>query len=337
MTHEDIITCATSAAAGIAALALVGEWLHGRRVARLSRLAFGPENQPRAWTKFAPPLRVLALAGVAWSLFTLVAFNNLSRDRDRNAAPTRHLMLLLDVSPSMLLTDAGESGNQRRSVRAAAVLKSVLDRVSGDNVRFSAASLYTEARMLAKECQDRELMIHFVADVPYYFTYKPGKTEMLKALNQVGEFMKDWPRKSATLLVISDGDSVSSSGLKPMPSSVAEVLFAGVGESGRGTFIDGHLSRQDASTLSQLARRLGGKYFDCNTKNIPTEALRKLNSNDPHSAKWQADRRLLALAVLGVSAVILCLLPLLLEFFGSAWPASPSAARRNFQKPEASA
>jgi len=321
MTHEQITTCATSAAIGIAALAALGEWLHARRVARLSRLAFGPAARPRAWTKFAPPMRVLALAGVVWSLFTLIAFNHLSRDRDRNAPITRHLMILLDVSPSMQLADAGESGGERRAVRASELLKSVLNRVPGDNVRFSAASFYTEARMLARECQDRELMVHFAADVPFYITYKPGKTDLLKSLNQAGEFMKDWPRKSATLLVISDGDTVSPAGLKPMPSAVADVLFVGVGEAARGTFIDGHLSRQDSATLSQLARRLGGKYFDGNVRQVPSDALQKLNAEDPRSAKWQADRRLVALAVLGLSAALLCLLPLLLEWFGSAWKA----------------
>ena len=319
MTHEEIITCATWTAIGVAAVAAIGEWLHARRVARLSRLAFGPAGQPRNWTKAAPPLRVLAMAGAAWALFTLIAYNNLSRDRDRKAAVTRHLMVLLDVSPSMQLADAGENGEQRRCVRAAEVLQSVLNRVPGDNVRFSAASFYTEARMLANECQDRELIIHFAADVPFYFTFKPGKTDLLKSLNQAGDFMKDWPRKSTTVLVLTDGDSVPPVGLKPLPSAVSEILFAGVGEPGRGTFIDGHLSRQDTANLSQLARRLGGKYFDANARQIPSEALQTLNSEDPRSAKWQADRRLVALTVLALSAGILCLLPLLLEYLGSTW------------------
>jgi Ca-activated chloride channel family protein len=332
MTHEQIITYATWSAAGIAALVAWGEWLHARRVARLSRLAFGPNNCPRRWTKLAPPLRVLALAGIVWSLFTLIAFNNLSRDRDRRAPVTRHLMVMIDVSPSMQLADAGEDGSQRRNVRAAEVLKSVLDRVPGDNVRFSAASFYTEARMLARECQDRELIVHFAADVPFYYTYKPGKTDMIKSLNQAGEMMKDWPRKSTTLLVITDGDGVPPTGLKPMPSAVADVLFAGVGEPGRGTFIDGHLSRQDSANLSQLARRLGGKYFDTNVRHIPSDALRLLNSENPRASNWQADRRLLALVVLCVSTTMLCLLPILLEWIGSAWKPVPPAARMKSQK-----
>jgi Ca-activated chloride channel family protein len=261
---------------------------------------------------------VAALAGAAWSLVTLIAFNNLVRDRDRRTKSVRHLMVLLDVSPSMLIADAGD-GSLLRMQRASEVLKSVLDRVPGDNVRFSAAAFYTEARMLVSECRDRELMLHLAGGIPFHITYKPGKTDLLKSVNEAGALMKDWNRKSTTLLVISDGDSLPPSGLERMPSSVAEVIVAGVGAPGRGTFIDGHMSRQDTANLSQLARRLGGRYFDCNTRHLPSEVLEKLNSEDPGAAKWRSDRRLVALVVLAASSSLICFLPLLLEWMGSAW------------------
>ena len=319
MTPETIHSCAIWAALAAAGLAASGEWLHVRRMARLGALAFGPVSRPRLWTRVVPVFRVLALAGIAWALVTLFAFNNRTRDRDRSANATRHLMVLLDVSPSMLLADAGDGGAETRNARAYAVLKSVLDRVPGDNVRFTAAGFYTEARLMVKECKDRELILHLTGGTPFHITYKPGKTDVLKSLNEAGDFMKDWERKSTTLLVISDGDSVPPSGLKPMPSSVSEVIFAGVGDPGRGTFIDGHLSRQDTANLSQLSRRLGGKFFDCNTRHLPTDALRKLNTEDPGAAKWRTDRRMAALIVLAASATVLCLIPVMLEYLGSAW------------------
>lgn len=333
MTPETLHSHAIWAALAAAALTACGEWLHAHRVARLSPLAFGPLARPRRWTRLVPVLRVMAMAGLAWSLVTLMAFNNLVRDRDRRSQTTRHLMVMLDVSPSMLLADAGEGGAETRTARASAVLKSVLDRVPGDNVRFTAAGFYTELRLMVKECQDRELILHLAGGTPFHITYQPGKTDLLNSLNQAGGFMKDWQRKSTTLLVISDGDSMPPSGLKPMPSSVAEVIFAGVGDPGRGTFIDGHLSRQDTANLSQLSRRLGGRFFDCNVRHLPSDVLRKLNAEDPGAAKWRTDRRLAALVVLGASSALLCLLPLLLEFLGSAWrprvAASPSLQPRS--------
>ena len=328
MIPESLHSLAIWAALAAAALTACGEWLHGRRVSRLSALAFGPGSRPRRWTRMVPVLRVLGMAGLAWALVTLMAFNNLVRDRDRGSQTTRHLMVMLDVSPSMLLADAGQSGEETRTARASAVLKSVLDRVPGDNVRFTAAGFYTESRLMVKECQDRELILHLAGGTPFHITYKPGKTDLLTSLNQAGEFMKDWQRKSTTLLVISDGDSVPPSGLKPMPSSVAEVIFAGVGDPGRGTFIDGHLSRQDTANLSQLSRRLGGRYFDCNVRHLPSDVLRKLNAEDPGAAKWRTDRRVAALVVLGASSALLCLIPLLLECLGSPWRPRVAASPR---------
>ena len=325
MTSETIQTYALGAAILIAAVAAMGEWLHTRRIIRLGTLAFGPAGRPRRWTALAPVLRVVALAGIAWSLVTLTAFNNRGRERERHGNTTRHLMVLLDVSPSMFIGDAGESGKQRRAERAGDVLKSVLNRVPGDNIRFSAAGFYTEARMLVKECEDRELILHLTAGTPFHITYQPGKTDLLKSLNETGKMMKDWPRKSTTLLVISDGDSVPPKGLEAMPSAVAEVIIAGVGDPGRGTFLDGHMSRQDAANLSQLARRLGGNFHDCNMRHVPDERLRKLNEEPAGAAKWRSDVRLLALAVLAVSSATLCLLPVLLELLGSAWRPRPPA------------
>lgn len=319
MNPETIHFYAVWAALAVAGIGALGEWLHARRIARISPLAFGPASKPRVWTKAAPFVRIAALAGIAWSLVTLLAYNQLTRERDQRAVTTRHLMVLLDVSPSMLLGDAGEGGADLRNSRASAVLKSVLDRVPGDNIRFSAAGFYTEARMMVKECKDRELILHLAGGTPFHITYKPGKTDIIGSINQAGEFMKEWPRKSTTLLVISDGDSMAPTGLKPMPSSVSNVIVAGVGDTARGTFIDGHLSRQDTANLGQLARRLGGRFFDCNTRQIPSDMLKPLNSEDPAAAKWRADRRVIALIVLAVSSVLLCLIPLLLEFLGSPW------------------
>lgn len=319
MPAEMIHSWAIWAAVAAAALAAWGEWLHARRVARIGRLAFGPAGKPRPWTKAVPLVRVAAAAGMAWALVSLLAYDNRTRDRSNPNRVARHLMILLDVSPSMLLKDSGEDGSLTRKHRAGEVLRSVLDRAADDETRFSIAGFYTEARPLANECRDRELILHIATDLPYHITYQPGKTDLLKALNQAGAMMKDWPRKSTTLLVLSDGDTVAPSGLDPMPPAVRSVVIAGLGDPNRGSFIDGHLSRQDTGHLGQLARRLGGSYYNCNSRPLPGEALAALTAVDTGSAKWRTDRRLLALGIFALCATAWCLLPLLLESFGSGW------------------
>jgi Ca-activated chloride channel family protein len=333
MLTEEIMALAAWAGVGAAVIAALAEGLHARRVRRLGRLAFGPDQQARAWTQLAPPLRVLALAGVTWALVALLAFEGSSRARERNAAATRHLLVLLDVSPSMELKDAGEGGAQSRRDRAAALLKSVMGRASSDQVKITMACFYSDALLLVKECGDRELIWNFADNLPLHIAYRPGKTDLVKSLNTAGELVKDFPRKSTTVLVLTDGDAVPDTGLKPMPSAVAKIIFAGVGDPTRGMFIDGHLSRQDQASLSQLARRLGGHYHNGNLKHVPSELLRRLNAPDQRADKFQINLRVLAILVLAAGAALLCLLPVALEHWGSAWKPAATGARAREARP----
>jgi Ca-activated chloride channel homolog len=331
MVMETIMQQTTLAAAGALALAALAEWIHARRVTRLGRLAFGPDARPRAWTRMVPPLRVAALAGVVWALAVLLAMDGSSRLKDRSAAATRHLMVLLDVSPSMEVADAGPDGSQTRRARAANVLKSVMDRAGSEQVRVSMACFYSDAMMLVKECSDRELIWHFANNLPLHIAYRPGKTSLLTSLNTAGNFVKDFPHKSVTLLVLTDGDTVPATGLRRLPSSVAQLIIAGVGNPGRGTFLDGHQSRQDSASLAQLARRLGGQYHDANVKQIPSGLLTPLTAPDRRSDGFQLSLRMLAVFALVAGSVVLCLLPLLLEAFGSAWKPPVRAAEPEVQ------
>lgn len=310
---------AIGAALGAFLLGLLAEWLHARRVARLGRLAFGPDAKPRVWTRLAPPLRVVAFAGVIWALVVLIAFEGSSRLRERNAVATRHLMVLLDVSPSMELKDAGEDGTQSRRNRAATLLKSVMERANSEQTRITLACFYSDAMLLCKEVSDRELIWNFADNLPLHIAFKPGKTSLLTSLNTAGNTIKDLPRKSVTFLVLTDGDTVPAGGLKPLPSSVATLLVVGVGSSTRGTFIDGHQSRQDNAQLQQLARRLGGQFHDGNSKQVPSIYLRHLTAPDERADAFQMSLRTLAIITLATGVSLLCLLPLLLEAFGSRW------------------
>ena len=319
MPNPDLMMIASWAACGAVALGIVAEWLHARRVRKLGRLAFGPGGRARLWTTATPLARVTALAGVVWALVVLSGFEGSNRARERKAKATRHLMVLLDVSPSMQLQDAGETGAATRATQAARLLKSVLDRAPSDEVKVTVACFYSDAMPLVTQCADREIVMNFADNLPLYIAYKPGKTDLVKSLNTAGELLKDFPRKSATLLVLSDGDTVPDSGLKLLPSAVKTVIFAGVGDPARGTFIDGHLSRQDSASLAQLARRLGGTYHNGNRLQIPSDLLQHLLAPDDTQEKLKFNLRLLAMILLASGTTLLCALPLLLEYLGSSW------------------
>lgn len=319
MVKEQVIQIATWAVIGALALGTLAEWLHARRLKRVSSLAFGPGGRAAAWTVAAPVLRVLCLAGIAWSLVILLAHDGASRLHDRKAPAARHLMVLLDVSPSMEIKDAGEAGEATRRDRAAALLRSVMERANSDSTRITMACFYSDALQLVKECTDREVIWNFADNLPLHIAFKPGKTSLGTSLNTAGRMISDLPRKSVTFLVLTDGDAVPPTGLKPMPSAVSKLIVAGVGNSGRGQFIDGHNSRQDSAALSQLARRLGGTYFDGNTKQVPSSLLRALTADDASTDRIHLGLRMAAVVVLGISVLVICLLPMLLEYFGSGW------------------
>ena len=119
------------------------------------------------------------------------------------------------------------------------------------------------------------------------------------------------------MVVLTDGDAVPPTGLKPLPSSVSNLVIVGVGTTARGSFIDGHNSRQDGASLSQVARRLGGAYFDGNHKQVPSALLNSLTKSNDKGDGMKAGLRMTAVVVFACAAVLICLLPLLLEWFGS--------------------
>src|SRR4029450_5781767 len=58
----------------------------------------------------------------------------------------RHLVIALDVSPSMQLKDGGPQRQQTRAKRASEVVLSMLERVALDQMRVSVVAFYTSAK-----------------------------------------------------------------------------------------------------------------------------------------------------------------------------------------------
>jgi Ca-activated chloride channel family protein len=308
------------AACTVLLLALLAEQLHARRSRRVAGLAFGPTRKPAPWVWAAPFLRAAALAGLCWGLVTLLLMN--PKVHKANVIPeaeSRHLLLVLDVSPSMRLQDAGPTGKQSRMQRAADLLKSFFERVPIELYRVTVVATYTEAKPVVIDTTDLEVIHNILGDLPMSYAFKPGPTNLFAGLEEAVKVARPWRPRSTTLLLVSDGDTVPATGIPKLPASVAHVLVCGVGDPRAGKFIEGHQSRQDISTLRQVAVRLGGAYHNGNEKHLPSSLLQQIAQTGGQSTLEKLTRREYALIACGAGSTVLALLPLALHFLGTRW------------------
>ena len=291
--------------AAVILLAVAAEQLHARRCQRISRLAFGPSERPAAWVRLAPVLRILGLAGLAWGMATLWQLPPKVHKLGTIAeAEYRHLLLVLDVSPSMRLQDAGPTGKQSRAQRASDLLTSFFERVPIDIYRTTVVATYNGAKPVVQDTTDLEIIHNILNDLPMHHAFPTGGTDIFAGLEEASRIARPWRPNSATLVLISDGDTVPATGMPKLPASIAHVLIVGVGDPQTGKFIDGHQSRQDTSTLRQVAVRLNGTYHNGNEKHLPTDLVRQVSFSSGQSVLEKLSLREYALIACAPGALV---------------------------------
>ena len=131
-------------------------------------------------------------------------------------------------------------------------MQSFFKRVSVDQMRLSLVAFYTKAMPVVVDTKDPDIIRNFLEDMDMYQAFEPGSTEIFKGLEESARIAREerWKPGSATLVVISDGDSVPATGMPKMPPAIRDVVIVGVGDPRVGKFIDGRQSRQDASALA---------------------------------------------------------------------------------------
>jgi Ca-activated chloride channel family protein len=321
---------AVLAACAAVIMATAAEVLHARRCHKVAALAFGSGGRPAPWAHAAPILRVAALASLTWGLTTLLLLVPKARQTGVIAEHDyRNLLLVLDVSPSMRLQDAGPSGKQSRRQRAADLLTSFFERIPVDHYRMSVLATYTDAKPVVVGTNDMEIVRNILGDLPMEYAFKTGPTDIFAGLTEAAKLARPWRPKSTILMVMTDGDTVPPTGMPKMPEAIDSVIIVGVGDITAGRSIAGHQSRQDASTLRQVAVRLGGTYHNGNEKHLPTDLLLRVTAVPGQSVFDRLTRREYALIATAAAATVLALLPLLLHYAGSSHrPGVPVTPRR---------
>jgi len=304
-------------AAGL--LVLAGELIHQQRLRKLGVLAFGPAGKPHMWTRTTPWLRGIAAAALAWGLATLVIDVEPVKHGTEEIEEDewRHLVLVLDVSPSMRLEDAGPENKQSRLHRSRDVLNSIFSRVAMGHYKVTVVATYSGAMPVVIDSTDLDVIHNVLGDLPMHHAFKRGETRLFDGLEEAARIAKPWAPKSATLVVLSDGDTVPPTGMPKMPPSIAGALVVGVGDPLTGSFVDGRNSRQDVSSLRQMALRLEGSYHDGNKRHVASTVLEEITTGTSKSVLEQWSRREYALLAIGIGALLLAVIPWLLHQLGT--------------------
>lgn len=302
-------------------LVAAAEALHFLRVVRAAPLAFGPRRSRFALAALSPVFRVLALGAAAWGLTVLLTLSPKShREGEIKESEYRHLVLVLDVSRSMTVEDAGPGGKQKRGERAADLIQSFFERVQAERYKTTIIAVANGAKAVVQDTTDREVIRNILAELPMRHAFKPGETNLFAGLEEAVKIAKPWPPGSAVLMVLTDGDTVPATGMPKMPASIGNnVVMIGVGSPAVGKPLGGHMSRQDASTLRQVATRLNGTYHDGNEKQLTTELVSKIDEKAKPKAEEKWTPREYALLCVGVGTGVLALLPVLLTVVGTGW------------------
>jgi len=303
-------------------LALLAEWWHAQRIARLGGLVFGRQRaRGRLVTLGAATARVLGLVLLSWGLLTLWQIDQRPEDQSRSAdlaadappasdaEPEQQLIIALDVSPSMFIRDAGPDGKQQRNVRSSEVMRSILSRLDTRKVRVTLVAFYTTALPVFVGTSDMNVVENVLAGLPLNFAFKEGPTNMYAGVREAIKLARPLRSGSTALVVISDGDTLPDADLEPLPPAISDTLVLGVGDSLRASPVGQTSSRQDVSSLKQLAVRLRGAYFDGNTQHLPSDTLSSLAMLSQQSAAGPTTRTW-ALAAVGLGGALL----------GALWP-----------------
>ena len=157
------------------------ELWHARRITAVARLAFGPTGQPRSWTRAVPALRVISCGLLAWGLTVffrlepqLLGATSTKSVEPATPADVQRVVLVLDVSPSMNIVDAGLKKDLRRRDRVLEVVEGILSRIAISRTKFSVVVFFTSARPVVVDATDVNVVRNLLDNMPLVWSFQPG-------------------------------------------------------------------------------------------------------------------------------------------------------------------
>lgn len=316
-------------AAAVVAFVWLAEALHHRRIRKVARLLQGPSAKPLRWLAPLAWINALACGTVCWGLATLVneggtVWSGASAQIDEH--DLHHLVIGLDVSPSMKIVDSGDKRQSSRGERASEVLRLVLSQWNPQRTRVSILAFYSEAMPVVIDTFDPAVVHNILDDLPLEHAFKAGKTDLYSLISKTNEVSKKWTKASTTLIVCTDGDTLPARQVPTRPAAIDQVIVLGVGDAHRGTFIQDHISKQDRQSLNQFAAQFHGQYIDVNSGIIDQQILPTITNLQNRSTA--IGLREIALWLIAIAGAWLAVLPVVLTWVVGAWNPSRTPGRR---------
>lgn len=324
---KDPMLLAMCGAVLVAGLLAVAEWLHALRIQRVAHLAFGASGRPRLWVAMAPVVRVLSASALMWGLIVLTLLPPRVTEKEPTQEASKHLLVCLDASPSMFVEDSGADGKTKRAIWAGAVIQAILDRLDTETTRVTVFAVYTKSIPVIEDTFDMNVVRNVLDGLPLYAAFEAGPTKLSSGVNDALSYARQWKANSATLVIVSDGDSEENINVRSIPPSIADAIVIGIGDPVRPTMIAGHRSVQDTSSLKSLATKLKGIYHQGNSKHLPSAVLDKLTMIRPRIGEGMGLREM-ALLCLVIGGSGLSVIGPALHLFGRSLRQHPVQANR---------
>ena len=304
---NNVVFLAVLVAFAVCVCILAAEWIHLHRIARVAFLAFGSSGRARTWVTFAPVIRVVAAGAVAFGLTVLFLMEPAAIEKEPTHEASKHLLVCLDASPSMYVADSGPDGKKKRAVWAGEVIQAILDRLDTETTRVTVFAVYTKSIPVIEETFDMNVVRNLLDGLPLFAAFESGPTRLSSGVNEALTYARKWGPRSATMVVISDGDSEDKIAVRSIPSSIADSIVIGVGDPMRPTMVSGHRSTQDTGSLKSLASKLKGIYHQGNNRHLPSEVLSRLSMVQPRLGEGIGLREL-ALSSIAIGGCLLTLI-----------------------------
>src|SRR5262249_52990922 len=186
------------------------------------------------------------IAAAVWGAFVLADYDPIGGDQTPAPRASKQLLIALDVSPSMLVKDAGPDAEKvSRSRWAGKIVQGILDRLDMKETRITLVAFYTKAVTVLQDTTDKNVISNMFDGLQLHVAFEPGPTDLASGINASLKVARPWARRSTTFVVVSDGDAKATLGTVTLPPAIADTIVIGVGDPNKASVVSGHSSKQE--------------------------------------------------------------------------------------------